>query len=88
MTYTVIYTSRARKDLASLPPDIARICILRISEIKSNPFLFVHKLEGAKKSPLYSLRIGQYRAVMAIRDEKATVFILEIRHRGVIYRKY
>jgi mRNA-degrading endonuclease RelE of RelBE toxin-antitoxin system len=84
---TVIYTNRAKKELPGLPPDITRVCILCIADSRSNPFLFVHKREGAKRSPLYSLRIVQYHAVMAVQDKKATIYILEIRHRSVMYRK-
>ena len=41
MTFSVIYTSRARKDLSHLPPDIARNCIRGIAKIKDDPLSFV-----------------------------------------------
>jgi mRNA interferase RelE/StbE len=88
MTFSVIYTSRARKDLRNLPSDIARDCIRAISGIRENPYSFVKKLKGSKKSPLYSFRIGEYRAIMSIEDDRLVVFVLEVRHRSNIYRKY
>ncbi len=88
MTFSVIYTTRARRDLKNLPPDIARTCIQAISKIKDDPFYFVKKLKGSKQAPLYSLRIGDYRAILSIEDDRLIVFVLEIGHRSTIYRKY
>jgi mRNA interferase RelE/StbE len=88
MTFSVIYTTRARKDLSNLPPDIARNCIRGISKIKDDPLSFVKKLKGSKQAPLYSLRIGEYRAIMSIQEDRLIVFVLEIGHRSTIYRKY
>jgi mRNA interferase RelE/StbE len=88
MTFSVIYTTKARRDLRQLPLEIAKNCIRAISEIKENPFSFVKKLKGSKQSPLYSLRIGEYRAIMSIEDDRLVIFVLEIGHRSTIYRKY
>jgi len=88
MTFSVIYTSSARKDLKELPSDIAKKCIRTISKIKDDPFSFVKKLKGSKQAPLFSLRIGEYRAIMSIQEDRLIVFILEIGHRSTMYRKY
>ena len=88
MTFSVIYTTKARRDLRNLPPDAARTCIRAISGIKENPYSFVKKLKGSKKSPLYSFRIGEYRAILSIENDRLIVFVLEIGHRSTIYRKY
>ena len=88
MTFSVIYTTRARKDLRQLPLEIARKCILTISKIRDDPFSFVKKLKGSKQAPLYSLRIGEYRAIMSIQDDRLLIFVLEVGHRSTIYRKY
>jgi mRNA interferase RelE/StbE len=88
MTFSVIYTARARKDLKQLPLEIAKKCILTISKIKDDPFSFVKKLKGSKQAPLYSLRISEYRAIISIQEDRLIVFVLEIGHRSSIYRKY
>jgi mRNA interferase RelE/StbE len=88
MTFSVVYTERARWDLKKLSPDVARACIRTISRIKEDPYSSVKKLKGPKRSPLYSLRIGDYRAILSIEDDRLVVFVLEIGHRSSIYRKY
>lgn len=88
MTFSVIYTTRARKDLRHLTRDVAQKCIRGISRIKDDPFSFVKKLKGSKQAPLYSLRIGDYRAILSIEEDRIIIFVLEIGHRSTIYRKY
>jgi mRNA interferase RelE/StbE len=88
MTFSVIYTTQARKDLRQLPRDIAQNCIRGISRIKEDPFPFVKKLKGSKHAPLYSLRIGECRAILSIEEDRLIVFVLEVGHRSTIYRKY
>jgi mRNA interferase RelE/StbE len=88
MTFSVIYTTRARKDLKQLSHGIAQNCIRVISGIKEDPFSFVKKLKGSQRSPLYSFRIGEYRAIMSIENNRLIIVVLEIGHRRNIYRKY
>jgi len=88
MTFSVIYTARARKDLKGLPAEVAQACIRAISKIRDDPFSFVKKLQGSKQAPLYSLRIGEFRAIMSIQEDRLVVFVLEIGHRSNSYRKY
>ena len=88
MTFSVVYTERARWDLKKLSPEVARACIRAISRINEDPFSFVKKLKGSKHAPLYSLRIGEYRAILSIEEDRLIVFVLEIGHRSTIYRKY
>jgi mRNA interferase RelE/StbE len=88
MTFSVIYTARARRDLRNLPIDGAQTCIRAVSGIKEDPHSHVKKLKGSKKAPLYSLRIGEYRAIMSIEDDRLVVLVLEVGHRSNIYRKF
>ena len=65
--------------------EIAKRIIDKVERIKGNPFLFVEKLKGID---LYKLRVGDYRAILSIENGKMVIFVLEVDHRSVIYRKY
>lgn len=86
--YSILYSSGALKDIKSLPADIAKKLVSSIKEISDNPKMHVKKLKGFPKTPLYSLRVGDYRVIMSIEDEKMIIFIIEAGHRSKIYRKY
>ncbi|GFO96581.1 plasmid stabilization system [groundwater metagenome] len=88
MSYTVEYTSKAKKDLKKLPMDIAQNIILSINSIKAEPYSHVKKVKGTKSHPLYSHRVGNYRAILDIEDDRLLIMVIEAGHRRRIYRKY
>jgi len=86
--YSVIYTSSPLKDLKKLPPEDAKKLFLAIGEIKENPYSHIKKLKTASDSPIYSLRVGEYRVLMTIENDQLVIFVIEASHRSKIYRKY
>ncbi|APH38526.1 type II toxin-antitoxin system RelE family toxin [Methanohalophilus halophilus] len=86
--YTILYSPAARKDLQKLPVDMAKRVVAGIKEIKENPKVHIKKLKGSPKSPLYSLRIGEYRVILSIDGDQLIVFVIETGHRRNIYNKY
>ncbi|MEM2990305.1 MAG: type II toxin-antitoxin system RelE/ParE family toxin [Halobacteria archaeon] len=85
MTYEVRWTETSLKQLEKLDKKIAKRIIDKVESISKDPFLFVKKLKGFD---LYRLRVGDYRVIMSIERKKMIVFILEVGHRSVIFRKY
>ncbi|MFZ3167317.1 MAG: type II toxin-antitoxin system RelE/ParE family toxin [Candidatus Methanoperedens sp.] len=88
MSYKVEYTSKARKDLKKLPLDIAQSIIRSINRIKDDPYAHIKKIKGAQKNPLYTHRIGEYRAILYIGNEHLLILVIEAGHRKKIYRKH
>ncbi len=86
--YSILYSPAALKDLKNLPIDIAQKVVKSIKGIGDNPKVHVKKLKGSPKSPLYSLRVGEYRVIMSIEGEKLVIFVIEVGYRSKIYRKY
>jgi len=87
MSYKVEYTSKARKDLKKLPLEIAQSIIRSINSIKNDPYLQVKKIKGTK-NPLYTQRVGEYRAILYMENERLLIMVIEAGHRKKIYRKY
>ena len=88
MSYKVNYTAKARKDLKNLPPDVAQRIILSINGIRDDPYTQVKKIKGTKRHPLHTHRVGEYRAIMDITDDRLLIMVMETGHRSKIYRKY
>jgi mRNA interferase RelE/StbE len=86
--YSILYSHAALKDLKGLPQDVAEKVVKSIKEISENPKTHVKKLKGSPNTPLYSLRVGDYRVIMSIEGEKLVIFVIEVGHRSKIYRKY
>lgn len=86
--YSVIYSPAARRDLKSLPEEAAKRIFLSVSAIKEFPYSSVKKIKGSAKCPLYSFRVGAYRVIMTIEDDRMIIFVIEVGDRSTIYRKY
>lgn len=89
MTYKVKFTGDVDKQLAKLDKHQALLITswLRKSiEGSSNPRQYGKALVGDKKG-LWRYRVGDYRIIAKIEDDKVIVLVVEIGHRRDIYKK-
>jgi mRNA interferase RelE/StbE len=83
--HSIVFTRSARKELQGLPEAIQIRVLSRIEQLSSNPRpTGVRKLAGSEG--LWRLRIGQYRVIYGVYDERKLVDIICIRHRKDAYR--
>ena len=84
MSYDLLIERRAQKQLAKIPePDRGRI-IAAVRELAEEP-----RPEGVKKltgREAWRIRVGNYRIIYDIHDEKLAVLVIAIGHRRDIYR--
>jgi mRNA interferase RelE/StbE len=76
MEYQVRWTGTSLGKISKLDKMLAGRIIEKIESIKADPLLYVKRLTGIN---LYSLRIGDYRVIIAL--EKNNMFILDVGHR-------
>jgi mRNA interferase RelE/StbE len=84
MPFTLVYTSRALKDLEKLSKAVNRRIVAALERLagEDDPERSVKRL---RDSPLYSLRVGAYRVILDIRREKITIFVLRAGPRRNVY---
>lgn len=87
MTYILSYLARARRDLRNLNPSDAERIINGLSAIKEDPYSHIKKLRTPSPNVLYTWRLGSYRAILTIEDQKLLILVLEIDHRRSVYKK-
>ena len=86
MPYKIEYADAASKAIRKLPTDIQRRIIARIESLADNPRpSSAIKLSG---HDAYRTRVGDYRIIYAIADERLVVVIVEVGNRKDIYRGY
>jgi mRNA interferase RelE/StbE len=81
--YEVILQKPAEKFLKKLDKENQKRVISKLKELENNPHIgipLVGNLTG-----LWKLRIGDYRAVYQIDDDKLIVLVLKIGHRKNVY---
>ena len=84
MTYEVTWSQRSRNDLEALDNKTRDRIIAKVESITENPIDYVKHLTGV---PLYSLRVGDYRVIMDIKNKQMLIFVIEIGHRKKIYKQ-
>ena len=82
--YSVTFTTSASRDLESLPKNAADRIEKRIVALAQNP-----RPRGTRKlksvEDMWRIRAGDYRVFYTIDDEKKTVDIFGVKHRGKAY---
>jgi len=83
--YTIIISSRAKKDIESLPDNLkTRIANALYNVLAPNPFL--GKALKADLKGMYSYRVGDYRIIYSIVKHELIIQIIKVSHRREVYR--
>ena len=83
--YEIVFSRSARKELEGLDDRIAIRVLNRIEKLGAEPLPGgVRKLRGSTN--LWRLRIGDYRVVYSVDDDRRLVDIVAVRHRSDAYR--
>ena len=88
MAWTIEITRTAEKQIKKLgrnaQQSIVRFLRERLKPAE-NPRQWGKPLQGEKRG-LWRYRVGDYRLICDIQDEKITVIVLEVGHRKDVYR--
>jgi mRNA interferase RelE/StbE len=90
MIWRLAITPGAERDFRKIPrPDQQRIKdeLFALAD-EAHPRSHVKKLKGQQDTPLYSLRVGRYRVILAIEDDIMVIFVIEVGDRSTIYRNH
>ncbi len=83
--YSVTFARSARKELEALDASIVNRIFPRIENLSQNPRpRNCVKLQGREN--LWRIRIGAYRVIYSIDDDKKLIDIITVRHRKDAYR--
>ena len=85
MTYEIIFSDKAFKQLKKLEHEVQERIIKALERIRIRPEAYVTKLVG---DPGFRLRVGDFRVILDIEKEKLLIFVIKIGHRSTIYTKF
>ena len=85
MPYTIEFARRAQKQLAALPVDLRKRIGGHIKNLTENPRPSgCVRLRGFDNT--YRIRVGDYRILYEVQDQRLLIYVLRIGHRREIYR--
>lgn len=85
--YALVYSKEALKDLKKLDSSVARVIYAWLKKNIdgcSNPRIHGKGLT-ANRSGQWRYRVGNYRIICKIEDDKVIVLVLTIGHRSTVY---
>ncbi len=81
--YSIEYSKEAIKQLYKLEKETQKRIVAALDRIQIRPYPHVVKLVGC---PYFRLRVGKYRVILKIVDNKLQIFVIEVGHRKNIYK--
>ncbi|TRZ70486.1 MAG: type II toxin-antitoxin system RelE/ParE family toxin [Nitrosopumilaceae archaeon] len=84
MPWQVVWSEKSVKQLEKIDKKDAQKIYDSILECIEEPFRVVIRLTN---SPFYRMRVGKYRVILDLQQNKMIIFVVEFDHRGQIYKK-
>lgn len=85
MLYQIEFSRQADRQFRSLPSQIRQRLRLRIDALAARPRPHgSEKLSGYEQ--FYRIRVGDYRIVYAVEDDRLLVLVVKVGHRREVYR--
>jgi mRNA interferase RelE/StbE len=85
MKYKIKTTKQFERDFRNSKKNIREAAIKKIEKLKNDPYSS-KRLHGSLKGK-YSLRVGDYRVIYVIDDDKKEVVLYCISHRKKVYER-
>lgn len=83
--YTVVTTRAFAKALARLPVNWQKRIVDKIKEIAADPYARHNNVTRLQGREAYRLRIGDWRVIYELHDDRLELWALEVGARGGIY---
>jgi len=83
--FRLLYSDQSLKQLEKLEKGIRERIIKTLERIRIRPFPHIKRLVGI---PYFSLRVGEYRIILDIKNKELIILVIEVGHRRNIYKKF
>ena len=84
--YTVFTTKSFDKSLARIPANWQKRIVAKIKEVAIDPYAPNNNLTKLQGREGYRLRVGDWRVIYELQDDRLVMLVLEVGARGGIYK--
>lgn len=82
MRWTAIWSPMAQKELGKLPKDDIKRILKKTDDVEAKPFLYLERLTN---SPFFKFRVGRYRIIVDVVNDKLMLHLLKVKKRSRVY---
>ncbi|MBU2640154.1 MAG: type II toxin-antitoxin system RelE/ParE family toxin [Nanoarchaeota archaeon] len=83
--YEITLSILAEKQLKKLNKELRKRIISTLERCRIRPYSYVKRIVG---SEYFSLRTGDYRIILDVKNNELRIFVIEIGHRKKIYKGF
>lgn len=83
--YRVVTTKSFDKALARLPLNLQKRIVAKVKEVAVDPYAPNNNLTKLQGRDGYRLRVGDWRVIYELQDERLVMLVLDMGPRGDIY---
>lgn len=84
--YRVELAPAARRQLDKLASDAKLRIVLALRALRTDPRPQGAERLAGSRAPDWRIRVGDYRIIYEIRDDRLLVLVIRVGHRGKVYR--
>lgn len=84
--YQIVFTRQANRALRKMPRNTVRLIREKLDQLAQDPYAHnpnVTKLQGRSG---YRLRVGDWRVIYELEDDRLVIMVLKVAGRGGVYR--
>jgi mRNA interferase RelE/StbE len=83
--YEILFSKQADKTLRKMSRNMAALIREKLDQLALDPYAKHNNATKLKNLPAYRLRMGDWRVIYEINDDKLIILVLKIGPRGGIY---
>ena len=84
--YRIIFTKQADKALRKMPRNTAQNIRDKLNRLSTDPYAHIPNAKSLQGRPGYRLRVGDWRVIYEIQDDRLVILVLKIAPCGGAYR--
>jgi mRNA interferase RelE/StbE len=84
--YRLEFTKQADKALRRLPRDAAKLIVGKLEILAADPYAPNNNVKKLVERTGYRLRVGDWRVIYEIEDDRLVILVVAVGSRGAIYR--
>ncbi len=84
--YHILFAKQADKALRKMPRKMAQLIRQKLEQLAENPLARNPNVTRLQGRPGYRLRVGDWRVIYEVEDDRLIILVLRIAPRGGVYR--
>jgi len=84
--YKIVFTRQASRDIRRVPQNVVRLIREKLDQVAADPHAKHTNVTRLQNRPGYRLRVGDWRVIYDVEQDRLVILVLKVGPRGEVYR--